>query len=110
MLFSALDVATICILDTPFGRYCFPQKAYEIMATGTPVVASAVGAIKGVLAAHGNLLYPPGDPGTLAARVHAQLLNPEVPIVDIQDWAGLIARMEMDLVEAVEKSKGEASA
>ncbi|TCV94962.1 glycosyltransferase involved in cell wall biosynthesis [Luteibacter rhizovicinus] len=99
--FSALDVATICVLDTPFGRYCFPQKAYEILATGTPVVASAVGAMNDVLAEWPELLYKPGDPASLASRVTELVERPSTVNVPIEDWAELIAKVEPTLVAAI---------
>lgn len=92
--FSALDVATVCVLDTPFGKYCFPQKAYEILATGTPVVASDVGAMADVLAAYPTLLYRPGDAASLADRVRGQLAAPVHVDVEILDWEALIAQIE----------------
>jgi teichuronic acid biosynthesis glycosyltransferase TuaC len=92
--FSALDVATVCVLDTPFGRYCFPQKAYEILATGTPVVASDVGAMHDLLAAHPTLLYAPGDAASLAERVRTQLESPVSVDITILDWKAVIASIE----------------
>lgn len=93
-LFSALDVATICVLNTPFGRYCFPQKAYEILATGTPVVASDVGAMSEVLAGYPTLLYTPGDASSLADRVRLQLERPVRVEIAIPDWETLISQVE----------------
>lgn len=93
-LLSALDVATVCVLDTPFGRYCFPQKAYEILAAGTAVVASDIGAMRDVLADHPSLLYRPGDSASLAAHIKAQLDEPVRVNVPIMDWAEVIAGVE----------------
>jgi glycosyltransferase involved in cell wall biosynthesis len=98
LLFSALDVAIICVLDTPFGRYCFPQKAYEMLATGTTVVASDVGAMHDLLGAYPSLLYPPGDSASLARRIASQLENPVKADVAIDDWATLIGRLEPELL------------
>jgi glycosyltransferase involved in cell wall biosynthesis len=99
-LFSALDVATVCVLDTPFGRYCFPQKAYEIIATGTAVVASDLGAMRDVLADYPTLLYRPGDASSLADRIRSQLDSPVMAQVPIMDWAELVALIEPHLREA----------
>lgn len=103
--FSALDVATVCVLDTPFGRYCFPQKAYEILATGTPVVASAVGAMNDLLARYPELLYQPGDPMSLADRIRAAISHPVQVDVAIPDWAELIGGIEPALLDAVTQSR-----
>ena len=43
LLLNALDVAVICNRENDFGRYCFPQKAREIMACYVPLVAARVG-------------------------------------------------------------------
>lgn len=98
-LFGALDVGAICIDDTPFGRYCFPQKAYEMLACGLPVVAANVGAMGRLLGAWGDrCLYPPGDADTLCERLQAQLASPLVVDVPIEDWSDILARVEQRLV------------
>lgn len=93
-LFSALDVGAICILDTAFGRYCFPQKAYEMLACGLPVVAADVGAMGALFADMPHCLYRPEDAGDLAAKLRAQLANPVVPALPIDDWETIIGRIE----------------
>jgi glycosyltransferase involved in cell wall biosynthesis len=93
-LFGALDVGTICVLDTPFGRYCFPQKAYEMLACNLPVVAADVGAMGELLADVPACLYRPGDPIDLAARIEAQLVTPVQAQVPIMDWRELLAGVE----------------
>jgi glycosyltransferase involved in cell wall biosynthesis len=94
-LFSALDVGAICVLDTPFGRYCFPQKAYEMLACRLPVVAADVGAMSHLLAPWSNAcLYRFDDPGALADRIEAQLATHFVPPVPVEGWDELIARIE----------------
>jgi glycosyltransferase involved in cell wall biosynthesis len=96
-LFSALDVATVCVLDTSFGRYCFPQKAYEILATGTAVVASDLGAMRDVLAEYPTLRYVPGDATSLASRIRSQLDAPVLAQVPIMDWTALVTSIEPHL-------------
>lgn len=92
--FSALDVATVCVLDTPFGRFCFPQKAYEILATGTPVIASDIGAMNDLLADYPRLLYRAGDATSLAERIADVIERPFSVDVPIEDWAQLVGRVE----------------
>ncbi len=94
-LFCALDVGAICVLDTPFGRYCFPQKAYEMLACGLPVVAADLGAMGSLLAAWRDAcLYPANDPQALADRIESQLATRLVPPVPVEGWGELIARIE----------------
>jgi glycosyltransferase involved in cell wall biosynthesis len=98
-LFCALDVGAICILDTPFGRYCFPQKAYEMLACRLPVVAADVGAMGDLFAEHrARCLYPPGDADALTSRLQAQLESPLVADVPIEDWRQLIEHLDRRLV------------
>lgn len=98
LLFAALDVGVIYLRDTPFGRYCFPQKAYEMLACQLPVVAASVGAMTPLLAGIPEALYAPDDADDLARAVGAILLQPRLPDVSIDDWATLIGRIEPRLV------------
>jgi glycosyltransferase involved in cell wall biosynthesis len=94
-LFCALDVGTICIPDTTFGRYSFPQKAYEMLASALPVVAADVGAMGSLFAScREQCLYPAGNAGVLAARLQSQLDARFVPDVAIEDWQQVISKLE----------------
>lgn len=92
-LFCALDVGVISVLDTPFGRYCFPQKAYEMLACELPVVAADVGATGELFAGHPRLLFRPGDAEALAQAVLTQLGGAERLALPIRDWRALIQDM-----------------
>ncbi len=93
-LFRALDVGIISILDTPFGRYCFPQKAYEMLACGLPVAAAKVGAMTELFKETPQALFSPDNPGELAAAVLNQLNAPKAPQVPIKGWSELISEIE----------------
>jgi teichuronic acid biosynthesis glycosyltransferase TuaC len=93
-LFCALDVGVICILDTAFGRYCFPQKAYEMLACQLPVVAAAVGAMQGLFAATSDALYQPGNAFDLASKIAAQLSARRIADVAIDDWQTVLGAIE----------------
>lgn len=57
----------------------FGLPAAEAMACGTPVVASAAGALSEVVrAAGGGVLVPPGDPEALAKAIAGLLEQPEL--------------------------------
>ncbi len=97
-LFAALDLGVIYLRDTPFGRYCFPQKAYEMAACGLPFVAADVGAMRGLLADSPGHLYAPDDAASLAATLAAALRDPGAPPVVPQDWRELMAGFETELL------------
>lgn len=96
-LFSALDVGVIYLRDTAFGRYCFPQKAYEMLACELPIVAARVGVMTHLLAELPDSLYGADDAAGLAQAVSAQLARPARPQVSIDDWAKVIRGVEPKL-------------
>ena len=102
-LFSALDVGVIYLRDTAFGRYCFPQKAYEMGACGIAMVAGRVGAMADVLKGYPQCLYRPDDASDLAQRIAEQLRQPTPPVFQIEDWAQIIGDIEPRLREIAER-------
>lgn len=101
LVFGALDVGAICILDTAFGRYCFPQKAYEMLACDLPVVAADVGAMHYLFADSPERLYQAGEAGDLADKLEAQLRAPQRANVPIHGWSEVVAAIEPDLLRLV---------
>jgi glycosyltransferase involved in cell wall biosynthesis len=96
-LFCALDVGVMCIRDTPFGRYCFPQKAYEMLACNLPVVAADIGAMSALFAGTPGHLYRAGDAADLADCIERQLQSPAASTLPIEDWTQLIGRIEPEI-------------
>lgn len=96
-LFSALDVGVIYLRDTPFGRYCFPQKAYEMLGCELPIAAARVGVMTHLLASCPDALYRPDDVADLARAVTTQLAKPVLPRVPIEDWETVIGAVEPKL-------------
>ena len=87
LLFSALDVGIVCNLDSAFGRYCFPQKFYEIIACGTPVVATSVGDVQVALKDVKHCLFEPQDHHGLAECVREHLRGARnAPAIPVQTW------------------------
>lgn len=86
LLFNTLDVAVICLKDSDFGRYAFPQKAYEIIATRTPVVATGVGAMSELFASYPGCLSRPGDHRDMADKIQAQLEHPCIADIPVPSW------------------------
>jgi len=85
-LFNSLDIGVICNRKSAFSAYCFPQKLYEMLACGLPLVAANVGEIKNVLINSDAFLYDPEMPDTLADAVNRQLKARYVPRVRIPTW------------------------
>jgi len=53
-----------------------PIVLFEAMASGTPIVATAVGGVPEVVSDHEALLVPPDDPGALAEAVRRVYADP----------------------------------
>lgn len=100
-LFRALDVGIISILDTPFGRYCFPQKAYEMLACSLCVAVTDIGEMSTLFAATPQIMFKAGDADGLAAAVASQLNAPARPAIAIRDWSALIGEVEPLLARMV---------
>lgn len=95
LLFSALDVGVICNIDSPFGRYCFPQKFYEIVACGIPLVAADIGEMHYLLSTRPDCLYPLGNSRVLANRIWEQLQNPAPLRLDtVPNWSQAATALE----------------
>jgi teichuronic acid biosynthesis glycosyltransferase TuaC len=95
MFVNALDLAVICYRQSPQGEYSFPQKAYEIIACGVPMVAAAVGTMKELLRNHPECLYEPGNPQDLARVIRLQLerkTNLQIPVPSWSDSAAQLNR------------------
>jgi glycosyltransferase involved in cell wall biosynthesis len=94
VLFNALDVAIICNRDSAFGRYCFPQKAYEIIACRVPLVAAAVSSMKELLGDYPQCLYQPESPASLAQAIERQLEAKTIVEVGALSWGDSAKKLE----------------
>jgi teichuronic acid biosynthesis glycosyltransferase TuaC len=102
ILINALDVAVVCNRDSLFGRYNFPQKAYEIIASGTAIVAAAVGSMKELLAAHPECLFEAESPESLARAMLRQLESPTTVDIRAPGWSEQAARLEQFFLQVLE--------
>jgi len=100
---NGLDVAVVCNRDSSFGRYSFPQKAWEIIACGVPLVAADVGAMKDLLRDHPQCLFTPDDPASLARAISGQLAKPTMIDRTVPSWSDLAAQLETFLLEVLNK-------
>ena len=91
---NALDVGIVSNKKNTFGKYCFPQKAMEIMACNIPIVAANVGSMKELFIERPEWLYKPDDKDSLTNTLENRLLNPKTDYQTPPDW--------FDLAEIVE--------
>lgn len=78
-LIRAFDVALAPYPPPKHDFYFSPLKLFEYMACGVPVVAANLGQIPEVVRdGETGLLYPPGEPGALAAACERLLSDPEL--------------------------------
>ena len=103
LLINALDVAVSCYRDSEIGRYSFPQKAYEIIACQTPIVATAVGTMIDLLSSHPECLFEPDNPKSFARAVRSQLARPAPIDLKAPSWSDSARQLEkffLDLLRA----------
>ncbi len=72
---NTLDIGVILNKDDAFGKYCFPQKYYEMLSCKLPIVASRVGVMSRVLSETPEILFDPADSKSLVAAIETQLDN-----------------------------------
>lgn len=94
LLLNALDVAVICNRENDFGRYCFPQKAREIMACHIPVVAARVGSMEELFGDHPTWLYDPDSAPSLARAAEGRLTEQEAGYGGVPDWSDSAVELE----------------
>ena len=90
---NALDLAVICYRRSAQGEYSFPQKAYEIIACGVPLVAAAVGSMNELLKDYPDCLFEPEDSMSLASAIRLQLEKQTGAQIDAPSWADSAAHL-----------------
>lgn len=105
ILLGALDVSVVCNRDSAFGRFCFPLKLQESIASGTPVVAAAVGEAARVLAGMPSALYPPGDIQALAAALKERVDGGDQPLPMPETWGDAAARVSDLFREVIDRAE-----
>lgn len=92
-MFQALDVGVLCIPDDLFGQYCFPQKAYEMMATELPIISTAIGDMTHLLKNTPHMLYTAQNHQELTCNIINQLENCDTPNIEILDWEKSVKKL-----------------
>ena len=105
LLLSALDLGVICIKDTAFGKYCFPQKFYEMVACKLPLVASAVGEMSLLLDDYPELLFQPDSREQLKHAIRYQMQHAIRLPVSVPTWEDQAVRLDQIIKENFGKAK-----
>ncbi|MBT8363848.1 MAG: group 1 glycosyl transferase, partial [Deltaproteobacteria bacterium] len=93
-----LDVAVICNRNSEFGRYCFPQKAAEIMACDVPLIAARVGSMAGLFKDRPEWLYTPDSNRDLAVALEHRLVHQKTDYSDVSSWKKAAVILEKIMV------------
>jgi len=83
---NALDLAVICYRNSAQGEISFPQKAYEIVACRTPLVAARVGSMIELLENYPDCLFQPENPVSLVQAIRRQLKHKTVVELPVPSW------------------------
>jgi glycosyltransferase involved in cell wall biosynthesis len=94
VVLSALNVSVICNRESEFGKYCFPQKFYEAVACGVPVVAAATGSMLELLKDRPEYLYEPDNVDSLLTVLRHQINNAVALPAEAPTWSMLEKRLE----------------
>ena len=105
LLLNALDVAVICNQENDFGRYCFPQKAVEIMACDVPLIAARVGSMKELLTDHTNWLFMPDNALDMAHVLENRLVDRKTGYAPLSSWSDLANRLENIMLKILNEIK-----
>lgn len=102
-LLNSLDVAVVYNRKSRFGDFCFPQKLYEILACGIPIIAADVGEMSLLLKSYPHLLYEDGNVESFLAAAEHQLTHRELPDLEIPTWRDQALELQA-LMESVLRS------
>ncbi len=94
VVYNALDIAVICNSDNAFGRYCFPQKAREIMACDTPMIAAGVGSMQELFRDRPDWLYAPDNSSSLAEAIERRLNDKRTEYGPVAQWKDIANKLE----------------
>jgi teichuronic acid biosynthesis glycosyltransferase TuaC len=91
---STLNAAVICNRESSFGKYCFPQKFYESVACGVPVVAAGTGSMLELLKDTPEHLFEPDNVDNLVSVLRRQIESPLALPLEVPTWTTLGNRLD----------------
>ena len=102
-LFRAMDIGVINISDDHFGRYCFPQKFYEMVACRLPVVASSVGELRILLADYPELLFRSDDLQDMKRAILYQSSQRRSLTINVPTWQAQAEKFMLIIERAIRR-------
>lgn len=94
LVLNALDVAVICNRNSEFGKYCFPQKAAEIMACDVPLISARVGSMAELFKDRPEWLFTPESKGDLATAIEYRLAHRITDYTNVPSWQNAAKKLE----------------
>ena len=86
LFYGSLEVGIIANKSSDFGRYCFPQKFFEMLSCGTPMAVAATGEVREMMRNCKQALFQPEMAADLSRAILDQLDAPCMPAVEVPSW------------------------
>ena len=93
--YNCLDVAVVCNLESSFGKYCYPQKISEILASEVPVVVANVGDMSILKEMDFGSVYEPNDLSSLQTAIVEKLASPRTKLFNAHTWTKLANKLDL---------------
>jgi glycosyltransferase involved in cell wall biosynthesis len=91
--YNAMDVNVLQYVDNEFGRFAYPQKLEELVATARPLVAANVGEMARRFIDTPAVLYNPDDIESIKQAILRQLDSPTPYDTTTQSWEEVGSRL-----------------
>lgn len=76
-VYASSDASIVCLKPVPFLDKFIPSKVFEILSSGTPVVAALGGEAGEIVREAGHVVVTPGDAAAIARELRALIDDPE---------------------------------
>ena len=102
---NAVNLNVLQYLDNEFGKYCYPQKLEEIVATGAPLVSASVGEMRRRFHETPSVLFEPEDVRSIKQAILRELESPTRYDTTTQSWDEVGHKLESALYRLSEGLK-----
>ena len=96
---SALDIVVLFNTVSEFGKYCFPQKFYEVIRCKKPIVAANIGDVGNLLRDYPWLLYSPDDLAEFDNAMNYQIKHGFVVPLPVLSWQEVAMSLEKSVID-----------